>query len=162
MDAFAQSGLSELYYLTGRLLADTCYSLRAGTGHLDDLLPDALPPGCRSGFRRVASHERNFCAYVVDIPTRQVREHLRFAFLPIAHRGPVLRCVATRLAIPGMANYVAALIVLPVAGFLEDEVLGKMIAVVTDMQARDEDILRRRRCETPTIPVVDPEDPESA
>ena len=68
---------------------------------------------------------------------------LCLAFLAIADAGLILRCVAAGLAFPRMTNDVPSLVVLPVTGLLEYQVFRKMLAVIANVQSRDEYVLRR-------------------
>src|SRR2546427_11760107 len=100
--------------------------------------PQALPPVlCR---RRLG--DVHLLPHVRDLPSGQAGGVLRFFFLTLAQRAPVLlRGVAGGVAGPRMMEDVARLEVLSVARLLKDEVLGEVGAVVADAQPGDE---RRR------------------
>ncbi len=61
-----------------------------------------------------------------------------------------------------MANDIAALIILPITGFLENEILGKMLKVVAHVQARDKHILRLPRRNAASLWIARPEYAEPA
>src|SRR5438132_3152986 len=96
-------------------------------------LPYRLPPLFLG--RRVRGNQIHLPANVVDVPSGERCEIARFFFLAIAQRCPVsLGSFAIGAAGPRMTQDVACLEVLSVAGFLEDEILGEMLAVVAHVQ----------------------------
>src|SRR5262249_62210409 len=116
-------------------------------------LPEALPPRRLGPRRDLWPH---LLPDVGEIPPCQARELLGLARVPLHDRLAVLGDgTAAGGAGPCMTQHIAPLEVRPIAGFLEHEILGKVCAVVPDVDARHEHVGRL------TIAAVAPEDAET-
>ena len=106
--------------------------------------PDLLPPGLVDVFGRHLGTrlEVHAAADLVDVPAGQGGKRLRLPAPALGQRPAVVAGLcALRLALPRVAQDVAALEVLAVAGLLEDQVLGEVLAVVAHVEAGEEDVL---------------------
>ena len=100
-----------------------------------------LPLFAAIGSRRAQVHLR---ADAGEVPAGELGQLARFIFLaPLDFTAVIIRG-GTRcfFALPRMPQDVAPLEIGAIARLLEDQILREMIAVVANMQARDEDVLR--------------------
>src|SRR6185295_12050941 len=81
-------------------------------------------------------------ADLVGVPTGQLGEVRRFLQLTVVDRLPILVFGAADLSLEWISKHVAGLEVLAIACRLEHEVIGKMRAVVADVQTADENVDR--------------------
>src|SRR5204863_2197702 len=104
-------------------------------------------------------YELHLPANIVHAPSGESREIGRLALLTLAQAASVAaRRVAIGGARPWMMQDVARLEILAITSLLEYQVFRKMIAVVADMQAGEEDFRRAARVRV----IRDPEDAEVA
>src|SRR5439155_3118808 len=111
-----------------------------------------LPP-----FLHVHVHEVHLLPNVVDIPSRELREIVRFLILPLLQLLEILIGGTCNRSFERMSQDVSRLKVLSIACLLEHEIVRKMLAIVTNVQAGDEDIDG-----TAAVVLCQPEDAELA
>src|SRR5215472_9486809 len=86
---------------------------------------------------------------LADFPAGELGESARLGLKGARQIVTVARTgVADRRPGIGMPQHIAALEILPVGGFLQHQILGEMVAIVTHMQPRHEDRLAAARART--------------
>src|SRR5712671_2291819 len=121
--------------LVARLPAGSGLATRQPGNFLRAPLPPFLLALCGTGTRR----QIHLPAHRVDVPTGQLGEVARFLLAALFECAAIFAAGgAVGCAGPRMMQNVARLEVRAVAGGLEHEVVGKVRAVVADVQASDE------------------------